>query len=472
MSEIPQYDLAIIGSGPAGYVAAIRGGQLGLKTVVVESESHFGGTCLHWGCIPTKSLLFNAEVLGYFQNAREYGITCKQFSLDWRAVQNRKNKIVQKLAQGVEFLLKKNKVSILEGHGRLAGNGGVAISGPKAKAGKIAAGKIILATGSEARRFQGLDPDGNVVLSNKEALSLKKPPESMVVIGGGAVGVEFASIFHRFGTRVTLIEALPRLLPGEDEEVSAELGKSFRRQGIAAYCGAKVESAAKIGKAGAIVRVLFKASDGEVHRVDAETLLVAIGRAPNTGDIGLSNTRITSHQGFIEVREFMQTEEPGVYAIGDIVAANPLLAHVGHREAIVAVEHAAGLEPEPVNYRQTPNCIYCEPEIASVGLTETQARESGAAIRTGKFPFSASSKAAILGAREGFVKIVAEEPYGEILGVHMIGPRVTELIAEAVVAMRLEATAEDLARAMHPHPTLTESLLEAAHAVSGRAIHI
>ncbi|MGH9352825.1 MAG: dihydrolipoyl dehydrogenase [Terriglobia bacterium] len=467
MAEVPHYDLAVIGSGPAGYVAAIRGGQLGMRTAIIEAEDYYGGTCLHWGCIPTKALLFNAEVYGYFQNAREYGISCKHFALDWDAIQSRKNRIVKKLAQGVEFLLNKNKVEIVHGRGRLAGGGKIAVSTPKTR--EIEARSIILATGSEARKLAGLEPDAKTILTNKEAIAIKQVPGSMVVMGAGAVGVEFASIFHRLGARVTLLEMLPRVLPGEDEEVSAEIEKSLRKQGITIHTQAKVESAAKTGK---IVRVVFSVKGGAVDRVDAETLLVAIGRVPNTQDLGLEHTKIVTDCGFIKVNGTMQTNEPGVYAIGDIVTGSPMLAHVGEMEGIVAATRAAGKAAEPVNYRQVPNCIYCEPEVASVGLTEKQAREAGHKVRMGKFPFSANSKAAILGVREGFVKIVSEERYGEILGVHMIGPRVTEMIAEAVVAMRLEATAEDLARAIHPHPTLTETILEAAHAAHDWPIHI
>lgn len=472
LSEIPQFDLVIIGSGPAGYVAAIRGGHLGLKTAIVEAESHFGGTCLHWGCVPTKALLFGAEVLGYFRNAAEFGIKCKQFALDWEAVQNRNNRIVKKLAQGVEFLLKKNKVEIFEGHGRLAGGGRITIAGPKARRTEVKGQKIILATGSEARKLSGLEPDGNTVLTNKEALNLKKIPESLVVIGAGAVGVEFASIYSRLGTRVTLLEALPRVLPGEDEEVSAELEKALRKQGVAVETGVKVQSAARAGKSGTVAAVVYTARDRGVRRESATSLLMAIGRSPNTRDIGLENTSIQASGGFISVNEHFETSEPGVYAIGDIVAGSPLLAHVGQMEAITAVDHAAGKPTEPVNYRQAPNCIYSEPEVASVGLTEAGAREAGFKVRVGKFSFAGNSKAAILGDRGGFVKIVSEERYDEILGVHMVGPRVTEMIAEAVVAMRLEATAEDLAHAIHPHPTLTEAVLEAARAASGAAIHV
>ena len=468
MAEVPHYDLAILGSGPGGYVASIRSAQLGMKTAIIEAENHFGGTCLHWGCIPTKSLLFNAEVLGYFQNGREYGAPLRPLALDWDAVQQRKNKIVRKLSQGIEFLLKKNKVDVIQGYGRLAGNGRIKISGPKAKHGLIESRNIVLATGSEAKQVPGLDPDKNSILTNKEILGRERVPESLVVMGAGAVGVEFASIFRRLGTRVTLIEMLPRVLPNEDEEVSAEIERCLSKQGIAIHTQAVVQSAAKAGRG---ARIVFTSSSGEVHRCDAEALLVAIGRTPNTGDIGLENTRIKPDRGFIPVDEHMQTQEPGTSAIGDIVAESPLLAHVGEMEGIVAVTYAAGQPAEPINYRQVPNCIYSEPEVASVGLTQEQALEEGYKIRIGKVPFSANSKAAILGARDGFVKIVSEEQYGEILGVHMIGPRVTEMIAEAVVAMRLEATVEDLAHAIHPHPTLTEALMEAAHAAHDRAIH-
>lgn len=467
MAELRQVDLAVIGSGPAGYVAAIRGGQLGLKTAIIEAGELYGGTCLQWGCIPTKAFLFNAEVYGYFQNAREYGISCKHFSLDWDAIQERKNRIIKKLTQGVEFLLKKNKVEIVHGRGQLMGGGKIALTRPEA--GTIMARNIILATGSEAKTLAGLEPDAKAILTNKEALGLKHVPASMVIIGAGAVGVEFASIFHRLGARVTLLEMLPRVLPGEDAEVSAEIEKSLRKQGIVIHTGVKVE---KAGKEGKLVRVAFSAGKGPAQQVEAETLLMAVGRTPNTTDIGLEHIKIVSERGFIKVDGFMRTDEPGLYAVGDIVSGAPMLAHVGEMQGIVAATHAAGKAAEPLNYRQAPNCIYCEPEVASVGLTESQAREAGYKVRAGKFPFSANSKAAIMGAREGFVKIVCDEPYGEILGVHMVGPRATEMIAEAVVAMRLEATAEDLAHAIHPHPTLSETIMEAAHAAHDWPIHL
>ena len=466
--ETPQYDFVVIGSGPGGYVAAIRAAQLGLKTAVVEKDDKFGGTCLHWGCIPTKTLLFDAEVYDTFKNAREFGIDCKQFALDWDAVQARKNKIVTKLAKGVEFLLKKNKVETIAGYGRLEGNGRVSVTDAKGKSREVQATNIVLATGSEAKMLPGLAADAKVVFTNKEVLGLKKIPKSMAIIGAGAVGVEFASIFNRLGTAVTVVEMLPRIVPLEDEEVSAELERAFRKQGIVIHTGAKVQQASS----GKTVSVTFSGRDGKTVALEAEALLVAVGRAPNTADVGLDKTRIQAERGFIQVDGYMQTAEPGVYAIGDIVASSPLLAHVGHAEGIVAATHAAGKTAEPINYQQVPNCTYCEPEVSSVGLTERQAREAGFKVKIGKFPFSANSKADLLGVRTGFVKIVSDETYGEILGVHMIGPRVTEMIAEAVLALRLEATAEDLAHTIHPHPTLTEAVLEAAHAAHDWAIHI
>jgi len=467
--EIPHYDLAVIGSGPGGYVAAIRAGQLGLKTAIIEKDDKFGGTCLHVGCIPTKALLLDAEVYDYFKNAKEFGITCKEFSVDWAAVQARKAKIVTRLSKGVEFLLKKNKVEMIRGFGKLSGPGRITVTDGKNPPRDIAAKNIILATGSEAKTLPGLEPDGKTILTNREALELKEIPKSMIIIGAGAVGVEFASIFHRFGTKVTVLEMLPRAVPLEDEEISAELEKAFRKQGIAIHTQAKVEKAAKTAKGASVT---LAGADGKAQPLEAETLLVAVGRAPNTQGIGLEKTTVRLEQGFVKVNGYMQTDEPGVYAIGDIVAGSPLLAHVGSMEGIVAVTYAAGKPAEPINYHQVPNCTYCEPEIASVGLTERQAREAGHKVCVGKFPFSANSKSSILGAREGFVKIVSDEQYGEILGVHMIGPRVTESIAEAVAVMRLEGTVADLTHTIHVHPTLAEAILEAAHAAEGMAIHI
>jgi dihydrolipoamide dehydrogenase len=469
LAETAKYDIVIIGSGPGGYVAAIRAGQLGLKTLVVEKDDKLGGTCLHVGCIPTKDLLLNADVYDYFKNGKEFGIVAKEISIDWAAIQARKTKVVTKLSKGIEFLFKKNKVETLQGYGRLAGPGWITVTDAKGQKREIQAAKVVLATGSEAKTFPGFEPDGNTILTNKEVLALKALPKSMVIMGAGAVGVEFASIFHRFGVKVTILEMLPRAVPLEDEEISAELEKSFRHQGIGLETQAKVEKAAKTPNG---VSVSYSGADGKSQTIDAETLLVAVGRSPNTQNVGLEGTRAKLDRGFVKVDPYMQTDEPGVYAIGDIVANSPLLAHVGSREGIVAVTHAAGKPVEPVNYGQIPNCTYCEPEVSSVGMTERQAREKGHKVRIGKFPFAGNSKATILIAREGFVKIVSDEKYGEILGVHMIGPRVTEMIAEAVVAMRLEGTVEDLAYAIHPHPTLTEAVMEAAHAAHDWPIHI
>jgi dihydrolipoamide dehydrogenase len=441
---------------------------LGLKTLVVEKDDKLGGTCLHVGCIPTKDLLLNAEVYDYFKNAKEFGIVCKEFSIDWAAIQARKTKVVTKLVKGIEFLFKKNKVESVQGYGRLAGPGLITVTDAKGQAGEIQAPKIVLATGSEAKTFPGFEPDGETILTNKEILALKAIPKSMVIMGAGAVGVEFASIFHRFGTKVTILEMLPRAVPLEDEEISAELEKSFRRQGIALVTQAKVEKAAKTASG---VTVSYTGADGKSQAIEAETLLVAVGRSPNTQGVGLEKTRVKLERGFAKVDPYMETDEPGVYAVGDIVANSPLLAHVGSMEGIVAVTHAAGKPAEPINYKQVPNCTYCEPEISSVGLTERQAREAGHKLRVGKFPFAGNSKAGILGAREGFVKMVCDEEYGEILGVHMIGPRVTELVAEATVALRLEGTALDLSHTIHPHPTLSEAMMEAAHAAHDWAIH-
>ena len=469
MAEPSKYDVVVIGSGPGGYVAAIRAGQLGLRTALVEKDDKLGGTCLHVGCIPTKALLFNAEVYDYFKNAKDYGIACKEFSLDWAAIMARKAAIVRKLSKGVEFLEKKNKVESIQGFATLAGPGRISVTDSKNQKREITAKNIVLATGSEAKMLPGLEADGKIILTNKEVLDLKDLPKSMVVIGAGAVGVEFGSIFHRFGTKVTILEMLPHAVPLEDEEISAELEKSFKRQGLAMHLGAKVGKIAKTAK-GATVD--FTSSDGKAQKLEAETCLVAVGRAPNTQGIGLEKTRARLERGFVKTNSFMQTDEPGLYAVGDIVAESPLLAHVGEMEGIVAVTHAAGKNAEPINYNQVPNCTYTEPEIASVGLSERKAREAGHKVKVGKFPFSANSKAGILGVREGFIKIVSDEKYGEILGVHMIGPRVTEIIAEAVVVMRLEGTVDDLAHAIHPHPTLTEAVLEAAEGVEGMSIHI
>lgn len=469
MAEAPKFDLVVIGSGPGGYVAAIRSGQLGLKTAIIEKDDKWGGTCLHVGCIPTKDLLLSADVYDYVKNAKEFGIVAKDTGVDWPGIIARKTKVVTKLAKGVEFLLKKNKVEMIRGFAKIAGPGKISVSDSKGTTQEITAKNIVLATGSEARMIPGLEADGKTILTNKEILNLPAIPKSMVIIGAGAVGVEFASIFERFGTKVTVLEMLPRAVPLEDEEISAELEKSLKHQGIAIQTQAKV---AKVTRTANGVTVEYTVADGKPQTLEAETCLVAVGRAPNTANIGLEKTKVKVERGFVKTNGFMQTDEPGIYAIGDIVANSPLLAHVASMEGIVAVTHAAGKHAEAINHRQIPNCTYTEPEVASVGLTERLAREAGHKVKIGKFPYMAVSKAAILGVREGFVKVVSDEKYGEILGVHIIGPRATETIAEAVMAMRLEGTVDDIAHTIHAHPTLAEAVGEAAHAAVDWPIHI
>ena len=472
MAESAKFDLVVFGSGPGGYVAAIRAGQLGLTTAVVEKDAKLGGTCLHVGCVPTKALLFNAEVYEYFKKAKDFGIACENVTLDWAQVLARKERIVRKFSKGIEFLFKKNQVEWIPGKGRLAGPGAVSVEASNGETRSIEAKHIVLATGSEAKALPGLAPDGITLLTNRELLEIQAVPASLAVIGAGAVGVEFASLFARFGTKVTLIEMLPRIVPVEDEEVSRELTRSLKKQGIAVHTETQVKSLEK-SEQGA---TLTLSGNGKEEKLEAEKVLLAVGRAPNTGDLGLENTKITLEKDFIETGEYMETSEPNVYAVGDIVAESPQLAHVAEAEGVVAVEHiaghAVGREVHPINYRQIPGCTYCEPQVASVGLTEQQARDEGHSLRIGKFPFSANSKAAILGAPEGFVKIVSDAQYGEILGVHMVGSGVTELIGEAVMAMRLEGTVQDLAHTVHAHPTLSEAILEAAHAATDGAIHI
>jgi dihydrolipoamide dehydrogenase len=465
------YDVAIIGSGPAGYTAAIRAGQLGLKTALIEKDGFLGGTCLHVGCIPTKALLFNAEIWDHLKDAKEFGIEgVDARKLNWAAIQERKSKIVTKHAKGLEFLMRKNKVETVKGYGKLSGpaqNGVLTIevtSGGKSS--HLKAKNVILATGSEARMLPGLEPDARI-LTNIEILELKEIPKSLVIVGAGAVGVEFASIFHSFGTEVTILEMLPRLVPVEDEEVSKELARVYRKRGISFHTGAKVEKVEK-GKSG--ITVSFSV-DGKQQRIDADKILIAVGRKPRTENIGLERTRIKPDRGFITTDSWMETSEPGVYAIGDIVLGTPQLAHVGAMEGIVAVTKIAGKPAKPINPEHIPNATYCHPEIGSVGLTETSAREAGYNVKVGKFPFTANSRASIVGQHEGFIKIVSDADYGEILGVHIIGPQATELIAEAVAAIQLEATVEELMWTIHAHPTLAEAMLDASNSVYGMAIN-
>lgn len=461
------YDVVIIGSGPGGYSAAVRAGQFGLKTALIEKSPKLGGTCLHVGCVPTKSLLHTAGVWDYFMHPEEEGITCQAPVLHFPNVIDRKNKIVSKHAKGVEFLMKKNKVDVIPGYGRLLGGGKVEVNNNGQKS-IVEAKNIVIATGSEARMIPGLQPQSPRLLTNIEILELPSVPKSLGIIGAGAVGVEFASIFRRFGSEVTIFEMLPRLVNVEDEEVSKELERNFKKAGIRCETGAKVENI-QVGAHSVTFTVTM--SNGKVENFEVESLLVAVGRKPNTENVGLENTRVETDRGFIKVNGFQQTAEPGVYAIGDVVAGTPQLAHVATAEGMVAIGHIAGTEVTPIKKNRIPGATYTDPGIGSVGLTEAQAREKGYKVKVGKFPFAANSKASIVGHHDGFVKVVADETFGEILGVHIIGHHGYELIAEAVVAMEAEATVETLMNTIHAHPTQYEAVGEAFNAVYGMAIN-
>ncbi|MDQ3665348.1 MAG: dihydrolipoyl dehydrogenase [Acidobacteriota bacterium] len=464
-----QFDVTIIGSGPGGYVAAIRAAQLGLKVAIVEKDKRLGGTCTLRGCIPTKQLLMSAHVYEQMQHAADFGVEATGIQLAFANVQKRKDKVVMKNSKGIEYLMKKNKITAFGGTGRLALPGKIEVTQGEGKKETVNTKNVIIATGSVVRPIPGFDTDGQRVVNSDHILELKEVPKSLIVMGAGAVGVEFASVYSRFGAETTIVELLPRLVPLEEEEVSRELEKSFRKRGLKSQVDTKLEKLERGDKA---VVVTGKTSKGEPVKLEAQMLLVAVGRMPYTEGLGLEGTKIKVENGFIQVDEFQQTGEKGVYAIGDVVPT-PLLAHLASKEGIVAAEHIARhKDVRPINLRLVPNCTYCDPEVASVGLTEAKAREMGYEVTLGKFPFSASGKARILGEEEGFVKIVSEAKYDEILGVHIIGPHATELIAEACVAMQLESTAEELGRTMHAHPTVSEAVMEAAEGVHGLAVHI
>jgi len=470
-----QYDVIVIGSGTGGYVAAIRAAQLGLKTAVVERQPMLGGTCLNWGCIPTKALLEHAHALKIAQEAGEWGISFGKAdvkpAIDMARVHARKNKIVTGLTKGVEFLFKKNKIEWVKGTGRLLGKGTVEVTGPDAR--KMTAREIIVATGSTPRGLPGIDIDKKHIITSDEAIHLAEVPKSIAIMGSGAVGVEFASIFRRFGSEVTVVELLPRLVPNEDEQVSAELEKAFKKRGIIARTGTKVVSA-KVRSG--VVAIDMAGPDGQTASFSVEKLLVAVGRAPVTDGLGAAEAGLTLDRGFIKVDELFRTGVPGISAIGDVITmgtgAHAQLAHLSSAEGILLAERLAGREVQPINYDQVPGCTYCDPEIGSIGLTEKEAAARGYDVRVGSFPFGVLGRAKIAGETEGFVKIVADKKYDEVLGVHMIGPRATELVAEAGVALRLESTVEELIRTIHAHPTMSEAVAEAAHAVHGAAIHM
>ncbi len=469
------YDMVIIGGGPGGYTTAIRAGQYGLKVALVEREKKLGGTCLHWGCIPTKSILFDAEIYDHLKHAAEHGIEgVGEVTINWKTILDRKNGIITKHVKGLDFLMRKNKVTVIEGYGRLTGpakNGIHSISVEAAGGEKktIQTKNVVVATGSDARMLPGIEADADRILTNMEILVMPQIPKSMVVIGAGAVGVEFGSIFKSFGSEITVVEYLPRLVPNEDEDVSKELARVFRKRGIDTHIGAKVE---KVEKTDTGVKVTFTPADGKQVVKEAEKVLVAVGRAPRTAGIGLESTKVQLERGFVRTDEWMQTAEPGIFAIGDIVAGLPQLAHVAGMCGMVVAARVAGKPARPVRRDRIPACTYCEPQIGSVGLTEAQAKAAGHEVKVGKFPFSANSKASIVGSHEGFVKVVADAKHGEVLGVHIIGPQATELVAEAVVAMQLEATIEELMFTIHAHPTLAEAMLDGFGSVENMAINV
>jgi len=458
----------VIGSGPGGYSAAVRAGQYGLRTALIERQPRLGGTCLLVGCIPTKTLLHTADVWDYFKHPEAQGIECKDPQLNYGRVLDRKNKIVTKHSKGIEFLMRKNKVEVIKGHARLLGGGRIEVKGDQGDQ-TVEAKSIILATGSEARMLPGLQADANLILTNIEILDLQAVPKTIGIIGAGAVGVEFASIFNRFGSKVTVLEMLPRLVPVEDEEISRELEKHFKKAGIRTETGAKAEN---IRKGASSVSLSATLANGNREEMEFEKLLVAVGRKPNTENVGVENTKAQLDRGFVKVDAQQRTGEPGLYAIGDIVSGTPQLAHVATAEGMVAVGHIAGKPVRAINRNRIPGATYTDPGIGSVGLTEAQARAQGFTVKVGKFPFSANSKATILDKHEGFVKVIADERYGEILGVHIIGPEAFELIAEAVTAMEAEATVESMMSTIHAHPTIYEAIGEAFNNVYGLAINI
>ncbi len=458
-----QFDLVIIGGGPGGYVAAIRAAQLGIKTALVERDD-LGGICLNWGCIPTKALVKNAEVVDTFNHAKDFGITLGKFSADYGAAIDRSRVVSNRLVKGVEFLMKKNKIEVFKGAATLTARDRVQI---KPAGQTLTAKNIIIATGARPRSLPGLDLDGKNVISSREALELREVPNPLVIVGASAIGMEFATIYHPYGADITVLEALPHLLPKEDEEVSIEFEKQMQRKGIKFKTNAKVEKAEKSGKQ---INLHVTTPQG-AEMVPAQKVLVAVGIQPNSDGMGLEALGIALERGAITVNEFMQTNVPGIYAVGD-VTMKLALAHVASAQGITAVEHLAQKNARPLDYNAIPRCTYSDPQVASLGLTEAQARELGGEISIGKFPFRANGKALGINSYEGFIKIIADKKYGEILGVHMIGPEVTDLTGEFALAKSMELTPLELAHAIHAHPSLTEVIGEAALDTFGEAIHM
>jgi dihydrolipoamide dehydrogenase len=461
------YDVIVIGSGPGGYVAAIRASQLGLKTAIVEKES-LGGVCLNWGCIPTKALLKSANVYEYLTHASDYGITVKDASVDFNAVIDRSRAVANGMSNGIQFLMKKNKIDVIKGFGTVKAGKKVSVKAEDGTVTELTASKgIVLATGARSRQLPNLPQDGKKVIGYREAMSMKEQPKKLVVVGSGAIGVEFAYFYKSIGSEVTIVEYMPTIVPVEDEEVSKQLEKSFKKSGISIMTNASVEAVDTSGK-GCVVKV--KTAKGE-EKIECDVVLSAVGIETNIQGIGLEELGIATDKGRVLVDDYYQTNIPGYYAIGDIVHG-PALAHVASAEGILCVEKIAGHHVEPLDYGNIPGCTYCSPEVASVGITEKQAKEQGLDVKVGKFPFSASGKASAAGAKDGFVKLIFDAKYGELLGAHMIGANVTEMIAEIVAIRKLEVTGEALIKTVHPHPTMSEAVMEAAAAAYGEVIHL
>jgi dihydrolipoamide dehydrogenase len=462
------FDLIVIGSGPGGYVAAIRASQLGLKVGVVE-KAELGGVCLNWGCIPTKSLLKSASVFEYLNHAAEYGINIKgEAEADFPAMVKRSRDVAGGMSKGIQFLLKKNKIEVVVGTGKLVRKGVVEVLKEDGSKAEVTAKHILLATGARSRQLPSLPQDGERVIGYRQALTLPKQPKSMVIVGSGAIGSEFAYFYSTIGTKVTLVEYLDNIVPLEDEEVSKTLAKSFKKSGIEVLTSTEVT---EVDKSGKLLKVTLKDRKGATQQIEAEIVLSAVGIAPNIEGIGLEELGIAVENGKVKVDSYYRTNVEGVYAIGDIVAGQAL-AHVASAEGIICVEKIAGHHPEPLNYGNIPGCTYTVPEVASVGMTEKAAKEKGLDIKVGKFPFTASGKASAAGNKDGFVKLIFDAKYGELLGAHLIGLNVTEMIAELVVARKLETTGQELIKAVHPHPTMSEAIMEAAAAAYGEVIHI
>jgi len=463
--HIMDYDVIVIGSGPGGYVAAIRASQLGLKTAVVEKES-LGGICLNWGCIPTKALLKSAQVFEYLNHANDYGIKVAGGEVDFESVVKRSRGVADGMSKGVQFLMKKNKIDVIVGTGKLKGKGTVEVTN-EGTAKSYTAKHIILATGGRSRELPNLKQDGKKVIGYRQAMSLPKQPKSMVVVGSGAIGIEFAYFYNAIGTKVTVVEFLDNIVPLEDEEISKQLARILKKQGINIMTGSTVES---VDSSGELCKVSVKTATG-TEVLEAEVVLSAIGISTNIEGIGLEEAGVKTDKGKVLVDDYYRTNVEGVYAIGDIVKGQAL-AHVASAEGITCVEKIAGLNPEPINYNNIPGCTYCAPEVASVGYTEKAAKEAGYELKIGKFPFSASGKASAAGAKDGFVKVIFDAKYGEFLGAHMLGHNVTEMIAEVVAARKLETTGHEMIKTVHPHPTMSEALMEAAADAYNECIHL